>query len=143
MKQASAGEVILAETHGIRQVTMAKSIKNVLAGFEQKIDFSLRAVDDVAAKEHIPYLSAMAVLGFIRRIDDITDIGTFLGGSAADFSHNLLEYHLSLIGLLDGRIESDSMEILLKRFSLRQALRAPGLIRYSGLHNIVLPLLPW
>lgn len=139
----SAGEVILAETHGIRQVTMAKSIKNVLAGFEQKIDFSLRAVDNVAAKEHIPYLSAMAVLGFIRRIDDIADIGTFLGDSTADFTHNLLEYHLSLIGLLDGRIESDSMEILLKRFSLRQALRAPGLIRYSGLHNIVLPLLPW
>jgi hypothetical protein len=54
-----------------------------------------------------------------------------------------LEYHLSLIGLLDKRIESDSLEILLKRFSLRQALRSPGLIRYSGLHNVVLPLLPW
>jgi TPR repeat protein len=142
-KTPSVGEVILAETHGIRQVTMAKSIKNVLAGLERKLDFNLSAVDDTADKEHIPDLSAMVVLGFIRRIDDIADVGTFLGDCAADLTYNLLEYHLSLIGLLDKRIESDSLEILLKRFSLRQALRSPGLIRYSGLHNVVLPLLPW
>jgi len=142
-KIPSVGEVILAETHGIRQVTMAKSIKSVLAGLERKLDFNLRAVDDTSAKGHIPNLSAMVVLEFIRRIDDIADVGTFLGDCAADLTHNLLEYHLSLIGLLDERIESDPLEILLKRFSLRQALRAPGLIRYSGLHNVVLPLLPW
>jgi hypothetical protein len=142
-KTPSVGEVILAETHGIRQVTMAKSIKNVLAGLERKLDFNLSAVDDTADKEHIPDLSAMVVLGFIRRIDDIADVGTFLGDCAADLTYNLLEYHLSLIGLLDERIESDSLEILLKRFSLRQALRSPGLIRYSGLHNVELPLLPW
>jgi hypothetical protein len=103
----------------------------------------LRAVDDTAAKEHIPDLSTIVVLKFIRRIDAIADVGTFLGDCAADLTHNLLEYHLSLIGLLDERIESDSLEILLKRFSLRQALRAPGLMRYSELHNVVLPLLPW
>jgi hypothetical protein len=142
-KIPSVGEVILAETHGIRQVTMAKNIRTFLAGLERKLDFNLRTVDDTAAKEHSPDLSAMVVLEFIRRIDDVADVGTFLGDSAADLTHNLLEYHLSLIGLLDERIESDSLEILLKRFSLRQALRAPGLIRYSGLHNVVLPLLPW
>jgi TPR repeat protein len=38
-KIPSVGEVILAETHGIRQVTMAKNIKNVLAGLERKLDF--------------------------------------------------------------------------------------------------------
>lgn len=142
-KIPSVGEVILAETHGIRQVTMAKSIKNVLGGLERKLDSNLRAIDDTPAKGHISDLSAMVALEFIRRIDDIADVGAFLGDCAADLTHNLLEYHLSLIGLLDERIESDSLEILLKRFSLRQALRAPGLIRYSGLHNVVLPLLPW
>ena len=91
----------------------------------------------------IPDLTAKTAVAFIRRIDDVADVGTVLGEGAADFTHNLLEYHLSLIGALDERIDSDSLAILLKRFSLRQALRAPGLVRHSGLHNVVLPLLPW
>ena len=139
----SVGEIILAETHGIRPATIESNARKFLAELERKLDFNLSAVDDTAAKEHIQDLSAIVILGFIRRIDDIADIGTFLGDCAADLTHNLLEYHLSLIGLLDERIESDFSTILLKRFSLRQALRAPGLIRYSGLHNVVLPLLPW
>jgi len=139
----SVGEIILAEAHGIRPATIESNARNLLAELERNLDLNLSTVEDTAAKKHILDLSAMALLGFIRRIDDIADVGTILGDGAADLTDNLLEYHLSLVGALDERINSDSMAMLRKRFSLRQALRAPGLLRYSGLHRVLLPLLPW
>lgn len=139
----SVGEVILAETHGIRPATIATNTRKLLGDIERNLDLDLSKVEDAEAKELIPSLSAMAVLGFIRRIDDLADVGTVLGASAVDFTHNLLEYHFSLIGELGERINPSSMAILLKRFSLKQALRAPGLLRYSGLHKALFPLLPW
>lgn len=142
-KAPGVGKIILEETHGARPATIVKNIKNFLAELEQNLDLRLSTVEDSRTVQRIPDLTPRTAVGFIRRIDDLVDVGTVLGEGATGFTHNLLEYHLSLIGELDKRIDLDSLEMLLKRFSLRQALRAPGAVSYSGLHNVVLPLLPW
>jgi uncharacterized protein len=139
----TAGEVILTETHGIQQVTIVSNIRTALAGYDRNLDLNFKTVENGEALHHVPALSASIAIAFIRRIDDLADAGTVLGEDAADFTHNLLEYHLSLIGGLEEMIDSDTLALLLKRFSLRQALRAPGLVRYSRLDKIMLPLLPW
>jgi|SRR5215469_14835485 len=83
------------------------------------------------------------ILAFIRRIDDLADVGTVIGERVADLTHNLMEYHLSLIRELEGENDTESIATLLKRFSVKQGLRASRLVEHSGLRKILLPISPW
>ena len=142
-KAPSIGEVILSETRGIRSSTIGANIKNCLNELDRRLDLNLGTVETAGTKRSVADLTPQTLLGFIRRIDDLADVGTVLGEDASSFTQDLLGYHLALIGALEKRIDSGCLAMLLKRFSLREAVRAPRLRKHSELHNVVLPLLPW
>lgn len=142
-KIPSAGELILGETHGIRPATIAENIKNLLAELERRIDLGLSTTQGAERDLTLPNLKASLTMTFIRRLDDLADVGTFLGDRASKLTHTALEFHLSLIGALEGKLDEASMRILMKRFALKDALRAPGLNRFSGLQLTMLPFPPW
>jgi hypothetical protein len=137
-KAPTIGQVILEDTHGIQARTIATNIKTFLSDLNRTLDFKL--VEQSPTQE--ASAAAKTLLGFIRRVDDLADVGTLLGERAADATENLIEYHLALVRELE-RINSDCLPLLLKRFTLREGLRARGLIRDSGLHLVLLPIPPW
>jgi hypothetical protein len=142
-KIPSAGRIILEETRGIRQAAIAKNIKNVVTELEGDIDLRLSSIRGDDRDATFPNLEVSQAITFIRRLDDLADVGTLLGDSESKLVHNVLEFHLSLIGALEGKLDEEFLTILLKRFSLRDALRASGLVSFSGLQMTTLPLAPW
>lgn len=142
-KAPSIGKLILEETPGARPATIAKNIKSVLAELDRDIDLRLGAIQCADQDGAFPNLKASQAMAFIRRLDDFADVGTLLGDSASKVTNNVLEFHLGLIGALEGKLDEACLTLLLKRFSLRDALRAPGLVSFSGLQMTMLPLPPW
>ena len=142
-KAPSIGKLILEETHGTRPATIAKNIKKALTELDGDIDLRLSTIQRADRVGTFPNLKASQAMAFIRRLDDVADVGTLLGDSASKVTDNVLEFHLGLIGALEGKLDEASLSILLKRFSLRNALRAPGLVSFSGLQMTMLPLPPW
>jgi hypothetical protein len=71
------------------------------------------------------------------------DTETIVGERTADLTHNLMEYHLSLVRELEAYVDSDCMATLLERFSIKQGLRASHLTAHAGLHKVLLPIAPW
>jgi hypothetical protein len=145
--QALAGgppaRLILEEIHGIRPVAIATNIREKLTEFEGEIDLRLNTINGADRGGIFPNLQPNQAMAFIRRLDNVADVGTLLGDAASKLTHNVLEFHLSLIGALEEKIDEASLTILLKRFSLRDALRASGLVSFSGLQLTLLPLPPW
>ncbi len=136
------GEIILSETHGFRPATIADNIDDLLVVLDRKIDSNLNEIDETAATQ-MPGLLAIPILSFIRRIDDLLDIDAVLGQETVVLTDHLLEFHLALIGVLESRIDEETMTMLLKRFTLRNALRSSTLAQYAKLHKVPLPLSPW
>ncbi|HUA98915.1 MAG TPA: tetratricopeptide repeat protein [Terracidiphilus sp.] len=137
------GRLILEETHGIRPVAIATNIREKLTELEGEIDLRLNTINGADRGGIFPNLQPNQAMAFIRRLDNVADVGTLLGDAASKLTHNVLEFHLSLIGALEEKIDEASLTILLKRFSLRDALRASGLVSFSGLQLTLLPLPPW
>ena len=139
----SAGRIILEKTWGARPATMAKGIKNTLDQLECEIDLRLNTAQNAGPEKASSNLKSHQAMSFIRRLDDLADVGTLLGDRVAHLVHNVLEFHLSLIGTLEGKLDEESLTLLMKRFSLKSALRAPGFIRFAEFQLTTLPLLPW
>jgi hypothetical protein len=135
-KAPTVGEVILKDTHGHTLPTIAANLQKHLAELDQFIDAKVGPTDDRSP-------SAYGILGFIRRIDDLADVGNVVGERTADLTYNLMEYHLSLVRELEACIDSETIETLLQRFSIKQGLRASRLTSYAGLHKVLLPIFPW
>ncbi len=66
-----------------------------------------------------------------------------MGERTADLTHNLMEYHLSLVKELESYVDSECMTTLLQRFSAKQGLRASRLTAHAGLDKVLLPISPW
>ena len=73
--------------------------------------------------ENVPAKEALA---FLNRVDDLIDIGLFLGGAADDLVKTLRNVHHALAGEV-GRAVPDAAEAQARINSLRELLRAPGL----------------
>jgi hypothetical protein len=140
-KWPTVGEVILNDTHGHTLPTIASNLRNHLKELDLSLDLKLGSGAETIHQHRPP--TAKTILEFIRRIDDLADVGTVIGERTADLTHNLMEYHLSLIRELEGEIDAESITTLLKRFSVKQGLRASRLVEYSGLRKVLLPISPW
>ena len=145
-KIPSEGEVILEETRGVQLASVCNSIKSRLAELDRHIDTSLTAFRDEEKSGAFPELPAALAVTFMRRLDDVADVDTVL---AADINEEpgatgaLMRAHLCLIGAIEGIVDESLLTALLKRFALRQALRAPGFGKFAALHKVMLPLFPW
>jgi len=140
-KWPSVGEVILENTHGYKLSSIASNLQKHLVELDESLDVKISAAAKANDPESLP--TARTILQFIRRIDDLADVGTVVGERTADLTHNLMEYHLSLVKELEGCVDSEFMETLLQRFSVKQGLRASRLAQYADLYNVLLPIDPW
>lgn len=125
-KIPSPGEIILSETHGLRQRTIVNNLRKLAERLDTDID---SVITQTSSKE------VETVWAFIRRIDDIADLGALIGSQASEYVHNLAEYHLSLINCLQLHLTAEGIDKLIKRFSARQALRAPKLVPYWAVNH--------
>jgi hypothetical protein len=140
-KWPTVGEIILKDTHGNTLPTIASNLQKHLAELDKSLDVKISSAAEANDPESLS--TAKMILEFIRRIDDLADVGTVVGERTADLTHNLMEYHLSLVRELESYMDSESMATLLQRFSVKQGLRASRLTAYAGLHNVLLPIAPW
>ncbi|WP_144312356.1 hypothetical protein [Terriglobus saanensis] len=122
-KIPSPGEIILSESRGLRLETIASNLKNFVAKLDQEIGSSVEAARDE---------SALTLWRFIGRLDDLADIGSRQDGDAEtrEYVTNLLEFNLSLVNELQKQLEPAAIEMLVKRFSAREALRGANLRPY-------------
>jgi hypothetical protein len=134
---ADPGKLLLKETSGVTPVALNKSIRDRLTEIERRLD------SDAASDQesHVPLrMSPMEVIEFIRRIDDLIDVGTVMGADEEILDH-LKNIHLSMIRELEEIVAPDLIEVLLKRYSLRELLRGPVIGKHSELHRVALPFL--
>lgn len=139
-KWPTVGEVIFKDTHGYTLPTIASNLIKHLQELDLSLDLRLSSEAETIHQHRLP--TAKTILKFIRRIDDLADVRTVIGEWTADLTHNLMEYHLSLVRELEGEIDSESIATLLKRFSVKQGLRASRLVEHSGLRKVLLPISP-
>ncbi|HEY5382389.1 MAG TPA: hypothetical protein VIJ65_09035 [Acidobacteriaceae bacterium] len=125
-KIPSAGETILSEAHGLRPKTIAENLQKFVERLDTGIDLLITQT---------PSQEITTVWEFIRRIDDIADLGVLVGGQANEYVHNLSEYHLSLINYLQRHLTEEGIDKLIKRFSAREALRAERLVPYWAVNQ--------
>jgi hypothetical protein len=137
----TVGEVILKDTHGHTLPTIASNLRKHLAELDQHLDVKISRAAKADDGERLP--TAKTILEFVRRIDDLADVGTIVGERTADLTHNLMEYHLSLVRELEAYVDSECMATFLQRFSIKQGLRASRLTAHAGLHKVLLPITPW
>jgi len=140
-KWPTLGEVVLKDTHGYTLPTLASNLQKHLAQLDQSLDVKISGTAKTDDRESLP--TAKTILEFIRRIDDLADVGTIVGERTADLTHNLMEYHLSLVRELEAYLDSECIATLLQRFSVKQGLRASRLTAHAGLNKVLLPIAPW